>query len=193
MRSGLWRPNPAFSHPRASGAAGIAQAGVCGDAACVCRVGRPDRDADQTPPVAARRGGSRFQPFARKTLALIHLDPAGPRADRGCCFASFRPAGTVPARQNSPPSAGRNSVSPGHPLERKVSGLSHGVGWWGKCGRIFLGWMRVEKGNFGREADFCCVASQCRLYERFWNSSDVAKTILFATRQRGHISIFLAK
>ncbi len=54
-------------------------------------------------------------------------DAAGAGADQqvsgsgkflpGCSQSpSFRPAGTVPARQNSPPPAGQNSVSPGHPL-----------------------------------------------------------------------------
>jgi len=96
------------------------------------------RDAVQTPPVAALAGGSRYQSFARKALAVIHLDPAGPRADRGLRFASFWPAGTAPANQNSPPPASQNSVSPGHPFFDGRPGKCGTGGESGdKMGRIF--------------------------------------------------------
>jgi len=78
---------------RVSGAAGTWQAGVCGGAARPGRAARPNRDADQTPPAEAIAAGIRrdarrsLQPVpairAGETLAMIHLDRAGPRAGRG--------------------------------------------------------------------------------------------------------------
>ncbi len=115
-RSALWRPNPAFSHPRVSDAAGMCQAGVCGDAACVRRAARPDEKCGSN-----AAGGS---PYRRQPVPAIRAkDPCPdpprsgrPRADRGFRFASSWLAGTAPARQNSPPSADQSSVSPGHPF-----------------------------------------------------------------------------
>jgi hypothetical protein len=43
-----------------------------------------------------------------------------------------------PARQTSPPPANRSSVRHGHPLKRKVEGLSHGGKGRGKCWGIIL-------------------------------------------------------
>jgi len=71
-----------------SGAAGTCQAGVCGDAAFRDRAARPDRDADQTPPVEDR--AARL-PLARKARALHLPQP-------------------VPAIRAGKPSAGSTSI-----------------------------------------------------------------------------------
>ncbi len=81
-----------------------------------------------------------------RSFARINPRPDPPRSGRsprwpGCRFASFRPAGTVPARRNSPPSAGPGSVSPGHPFGTKGAGS---IAWGGKgvenVGGIFWGY-----------------------------------------------------
>ena len=71
-----------------SGAAGTCQAGVCGDAAFHGRAARPDRDADQTPPVEDR--AARL-PLVRKARAPHLPQP-------------------VPAIRAGKPSAGSTSI-----------------------------------------------------------------------------------
>jgi hypothetical protein len=99
-------PGARRDHP--SGAAGTCQAGVCGERRRPGRAAGPGGTADQTPPVATIRGygrrrsgerrvfrtiagRNRFRPFARNALGLIHLDPAGPRADRGMASQASGP------------------------------------------------------------------------------------------------------
>jgi len=121
-----------------SDAAGMCRAGICGDAAGTgrdaARTGCGSNAAGRHP-----NGGSRFRPFAPKTLAAIHLDPAGPGADRGSRFASFRPAGTAPAHRNSPPSASQSSVGPGHPFKAEGrASVTRGWRGWIKCQDFFV-------------------------------------------------------
>ena len=74
---------PAFSHPRVSDAAGMCQAGVCGDAACCVRAARPEQRCGSN-----AAGGS---PYRRQPVPAIRTknpcpDPprsGRPRADRG--------------------------------------------------------------------------------------------------------------
>ena len=73
---------------------------------------------------AMRIGRRRLHTLKRDTTGSGHSrerpSPHPPRWDRpprwpGTDFASFRPAVTVPACQNSPPPASQDPVSPGHP------------------------------------------------------------------------------
>ena len=103
--------------------------------------GRPGQDCGSNA-AGGRPAGRPTVPAIRagKTLGQIHLDPAGSPRWPGCCFASFRPAGTAPANRNSPPPAGPGSVSPGHPFRTEGGVVWHG---WRGCGKKWGAFCRL--------------------------------------------------
>lgn len=145
------RPLPPAPAGNPSDAAGSDQAGVCGDAAAM--VGRPARprlrikrrrlEALQRVSLRGPRPGSSF--LAGGPCPDPPRPGRPPNVGRGVHFASSWPAGTAPARQNSPPPAGQNSVCSGHPFERKVRALSHGGKGRGKRLGDFFGWGRLDR------------------------------------------------
>jgi hypothetical protein len=143
-----------------SGAAGTCQAGVCGASAFRGRAARPDRDADQTPPVedhAARLPLARKartlhvpQPVpvlrADKTLGLIHLDPAGPRADRGVASQASGPQVRCPRAKTHRLPPARAPSAPAIRSGRKVGGsLAWGGRVWKMWGVVVFSLLTVQK------------------------------------------------
>ena len=123
-------PGARRDHP--SGAAGTCQAGVCGDAAGPG--GRPARAGLR---IKRRRRATRRPPDRSGhsrgyALAMIHLDPAGPRAGRGLASQASGPRVRPPPTGTHRLPPARAPSAPAIRSGRKVGVVWHG---WRGCGK----------------------------------------------------------
>ena len=154
-RSILREPNTSLSHPAPDGKTRQARQGLVRPAFAVTPHAVAGQPPEQGCGSNAAGRGSRRPPASRKkgagaalastgsghsrgkTLGLIHLDPAGPRAGRGVASQASGPQVRCPRAETHRLPPARAPSTPAIRSGRKAGVVSHGAGGCGKCGGFF--------------------------------------------------------